>query len=667
MEPTAPGLPGPVDVGSELGSTKLPVRLVPGQADEIADSATDSNRIGVAARNAGDGLTKLTTSGWQGAAADKFREHFKGVPDRWQLLGEAMIEAAKALASHAEIVQSGQRKAQQAIGLWEDAKWLSLEHAKAVNAYNDRVDAYNDGDGPHPGPQPGPDPGEAKRAEAQRLVDEARAAVKASGDLAADTLRKWTARLPDIPGLADRLKISAEDSLDFVVDQVVDVHKGMYNGAFEMWKTGMEKSPITPGNMAHPKEYATHMAALAGNIVSAATNPRATVEHIVNTTWQKWSTGSLAFNVGELLPGMAAGMGAGHLMRGVKFLDILGDIGKATNKTPDTGHHNHTPNTRDTSETPGWQHPFGHFEFDGQGRSAWDVITDTVESGFGPVKDVVDDLVTDIKSGLDTPSSHHTNQPPPWRVDDIDDGWAGFDQPRGELSVPNTTPPAHHAEPPAPNPHVDRSEPTTADRDVTPNRSEPAHAENPPAKTDPATDHHGDEPAQDNPRSPESLEDRMRHDLDDSAANPNIDLSKLPDELHWRESRELLYRVDDRDESLVWDEGFPPKDPGNVDLKDYVTNNTPSAYVSTSVDEGIWLHQADRKYLYVIDAPGGIDVNKSVPQHMFQGQKEIAMLGGVHRDNVVGRYEIKIDPDSGLPELDRSSWSANPNYGKVKP
>lgn len=683
-EPTAPGMPGPVDVGSELGSTKNPAKIVPGQVDEIADSATDSSRIGVAARNAGDGLTKLTTGGWQGAAADKFREHFKGVPARWQLLGEAMVEAAKALAPHAETLQNARHKAQQAIDMWDDAKRLSLEHAKAVNAYNDRVDDYNDGDGPHPGPQPGPDPGDAKRAEAQRLVDEGRAAVKASGDAAAATFRTWAARLPDIPGMGDRLLMSAEDSTQFFVDQVVDSHKGMYSGAFEMWKTGMEKSPLTPGNLLNPAEYATHMAELAGNIVTAAANPVATVEHIASTTWQKWSTGSIAYNVGELLPGMAAGMGAGYVMKGVKVLDGLSELGKTLNKTPDAG-DSRSPNTHsaNTQQSPGWQHPFAQFDTTNTSpRGTWDVITDAVEDSFGPIKNVVDDVVTDLKAGFDTPTApHHTNQPPPPRYDDVDDGWRGLDQPRAETSTPNTTPQAHHNEPQQPHPDVNRPEqPTPAHRaesDPTPQHDthtpEPEHRDPGEPK-----DHHNE----DNPRQPDhddqpptrdpeqhpvaAHDPAVRADVEHSAAIKDIDLSKMPEDAVWRTDSDPLYRVGaGRGLDFLFENGLEPKNQDLSNLRDFVSHNVDSGWTSTTRDSDLWqthdigLQGKDTFYVLEIDARGGVDVDRSIGNYF--NESEVAFPGGLDPARIKGGFYVRINPD-GSREKIPDSWVDNPNY-----
>ncbi|GAB3547992.1 uncharacterized protein YukE [Actinopolyspora lacussalsi] len=154
----------------------------------------------------------------------------------------------------------------------------------------------------------------------------------------------------------------------------------------------------------------------------------------------------------------------------------------------------------------------------------------------------------------------------------------------------------------------------------------------------------------------------IAEDIRQTAIDP-IDPAQLPDNMVWRQSNELLYRVDDR--SDVFDNGFEARDARNLDLDDYVENNTESGYVSWSRDKDIWLQFADRKYVYVTDAPGGIDVNASVPGHQYQAQEEIAHVGGTSPERIIGRYEIIKDPESGLP-VRSDNFEPNPNYSPLK-
>ncbi|MCX4750427.1 hypothetical protein OG455_33795 [Kitasatospora sp. NBC_01287] len=118
------------------------------------------------------------------------------------------------------------------------------------------------------------------------------------------------------------------------------------------------------------------------------------------------------------------------------------------------------------------------------------------------------------------------------------------------------------------------------------------------------------------------------------AVDPNVDLSKIPGNPLWRTSTEPLYRWDGRTpDQIIADEGFKPLQSENTDLPRYVSHNEPSAFVGTSRDPA---YTRNKPYRYEIDAPGGIDVNATIPDNTFAAESEIVMPGGVKLENIKG-------------------------------
>ncbi|MGD3112885.1 scabin-related ADP-ribosyltransferase [Streptomyces sp. YGL11-2] len=78
----------------------------------------------------------------------------------------------------------------------------------------------------------------------------------------------------------------------------------------------------------------------------------------------------------------------------------------------------------------------------------------------------------------------------------------------------------------------------------------------------------------------------------------------------------------------------------------------PGAFVGTTKDaDANWL----TKYWYEVDAPGGIDVNQTLPNNKYRGEEEIAFAGGIDRKHIKGVWEI-------LPEGTKGEWTPNPHY-----
>jgi hypothetical protein len=113
---------------------------------------------------------------------------------------------------------------------------------------------------------------------------------------------------------------------------------------------------------------------------------------------------------------------------------------------------------------------------------------------------------------------------------------------------------------------------------------------------------------------------------------------------------QTLWRVDSRSPATIRSEGFQPRGTA-TDIQNYVNTNAPSAFVSTSKSSLIAENPAFAQpgsYLYEIDGSGlqGIDVNEAYPSNPFDNEQEIAIIGGIPNESIVGATPIL--PSGGL-------------------
>ncbi|MEU6386301.1 ADP-ribosyltransferase [Streptomyces bauhiniae] len=124
-----------------------------------------------------------------------------------------------------------------------------------------------------------------------------------------------------------------------------------------------------------------------------------------------------------------------------------------------------------------------------------------------------------------------------------------------------------------------------------------------------------------------------------AAADHRVDVDRITPDPVWRTSCGTLYRSDSRGPAVVFEEGFLPKDTvnGQYDIESYVLVNQPSPYVSTTYDHDLYKTWYKSGYNYYIDAPGGVDVNKTIGDtHKWADQVEVAFPGGIQRQYVIG-------------------------------
>ncbi|RGD57072.1 hypothetical protein DR950_04045 [Kitasatospora xanthocidica] len=146
-----------------------------------------------------------------------------------------------------------------------------------------------------------------------------------------------------------------------------------------------------------------------------------------------------------------------------------------------------------------------------------------------------------------------------------------------------------------------------------------------------------------------------------AAVDRRVDVPRITPTPHWRKNCHPLFRSDGRDPSVIFEQGFAPKDTvnGQYDITSYVLQNQPSPFVSTTYDPELYKKWKKVPWDYFIDAPGGIDVNATIgDQHQYADQVEVAFPGGVDRHFISRACPV----DRATASLVESGCVDNPNY-----
>ncbi|MER7194883.1 ADP-ribosyltransferase [Streptomyces flaveolus] len=146
-----------------------------------------------------------------------------------------------------------------------------------------------------------------------------------------------------------------------------------------------------------------------------------------------------------------------------------------------------------------------------------------------------------------------------------------------------------------------------------------------------------------------------------AAADRDVDVARITPQPVWRTTCGTLYRSDSRGPGIVFEEGFHAKDVrnGQYDIEKYVLVNQPSPYVSTTYDHDLYKTWYKSGYNYYIDAPGGVDVNKTIGDtHKWADQVEVAFPGGIQRQYVIGVCPVDKQTKTEI----MSECESNPHY-----
>ncbi|MFC3893699.1 putative T7SS-secreted protein [Lentzea rhizosphaerae] len=296
---------------SELGDTDDPKELVPGNVATLEETANGLRKLSTACQEAYAGVSKLDVGHWTGQAAEKFGGYFAKETPRWRDAAEAFGPAVDALTTYKGAVERAQRDAAEAIRIYNESKAETRAAEKeydAASAQHEKasLDAFANG-GAAPGPlAPFSDPGKAKREEAERILADARKAVKDAAAQAASVIDKSKDKAPEEPGFLSKFVATAEDTFEKMSEQVEKFGDGLGRSVTSLVTLIRAGNPLDPYNVAHPGEYAANMMKQASGMVHMVTHPAEAVKGILNfEEWKKDPFGAAGQLVGDIAIGIA--------------------------------------------------------------------------------------------------------------------------------------------------------------------------------------------------------------------------------------------------------------------------------------------------------------------------------------------------------------------------
>jgi hypothetical protein len=169
---------------------------VPGDPPAIRDRAGTARAKGRELVGVADALQRITTDGWTGRAADRFREKFDPEPHRWRQAGDGFVAAGQALDGWAAALERAQATARRAAAEYARGERLTAEAQAAYARYVHRAEE-NAAAGYTVVLEPFHDPGEAVRGSAVAAMDSARAELDGAAAVCAGALRGACAAAPE--------------------------------------------------------------------------------------------------------------------------------------------------------------------------------------------------------------------------------------------------------------------------------------------------------------------------------------------------------------------------------------------------------------------------------------------------------------------------------------
>ncbi|MFI0220059.1 putative T7SS-secreted protein [Streptomyces lydicus] len=202
---------------AELGESRDPKDLVPGNAEAVQTTAHLLTQFGQTLSRVGSGLRDLDHSGWTGKAADAFHSFYDEEPKRWVSCGDAFHDAARALTSYSNTLTWAQEQAHQAISLWEHGEQQTRQAQAAYERTVQQAQQQGGIDGAA-ALAPFSDPGEATRERARSLLYQARSQVQAEGSRSAKVVTKAQKAAPPKPTLLEEATNALGSGLHSLAD-----------------------------------------------------------------------------------------------------------------------------------------------------------------------------------------------------------------------------------------------------------------------------------------------------------------------------------------------------------------------------------------------------------------------------------------------------------------
>lgn len=264
---------------AELGQTRDPKQLIPGDSGAIDDNEVAIRGRGHAMENAGNGLSRIDGGAWIGAAGDAFRDAFSYEPGRWFEAGDAFEATATELSSYAGTLRWAQGQAAEAIRLWDQGQTATQQAKDAHDRAVAQAQARSRAGEPAVAP-PFSDPGEATRQAARDTLNGARQQLTAAGDRAAGVIRAEGDKAPEQSGW-DAFWDGAGDVLGFVGDVGLGLWDGLSGTAQFLWE-------LSPHHLIdNPGHYAEVWDGLTAAVAFAVENPLEFGKQMIS--WDQWS------------------------------------------------------------------------------------------------------------------------------------------------------------------------------------------------------------------------------------------------------------------------------------------------------------------------------------------------------------------------------------------
>jgi broad specificity phosphatase PhoE len=303
---------------SELGDTDDPKELVPGSVTTLDETANGLRKLSSACQEAYGGLSTLDVGKWTGSAADKFHEYFSKETPKWRDAAEAFGPVVDALTTYKGVVEQAQRQAAEAIRLYNEAKQATKDGERQYDAASSQFEktfsaAQAAGDALPSPLAPFNDPGKAQREAAERMLADARNALRTAAAETAAIVNRAKDKAPEEPGFLSKFAASVEDSFEKTVDQVTSLHSGGGKALVGLLKAVRAGCPLDPYNMTHPGEYAAHMMQQASGMVHMVTHPTEAIKGILNfEEWKRDPFSAAGQLIGDIAIGVATD-GAGFV------------------------------------------------------------------------------------------------------------------------------------------------------------------------------------------------------------------------------------------------------------------------------------------------------------------------------------------------------------------
>ncbi|MCE7007993.1 hypothetical protein LWC34_35000 [Kibdelosporangium philippinense] len=336
-----------------LGFTSDPKDLIPGEPDEFGPTIDGLNKMGRAMRQAGDGLAKLDTAEhWSGPAADSFRNRFDARPEMWSRYGQVLNDVAGALTPYRDALAEAQQEAARAIEAYKRAQQKTEQAQEAFEAaVEERSRNLWQAGRPMEFPE-FVDPAAGEKAQAQKILDDAKAKLSAASDKWHYRIAELRDQLPEEPGWLERRRIDLVDHASLMATQTWEVVDGAASAVAGMVQMVRMVNPYDPYNLKNPKEYVENLGTVAAGLWHAATNPIETGKQMLQ--WDTWKD-SPGRALGNLLPDIvmtAATGGAGAA--GAATRGALGVAKNAMEEMIEAGTRTATRHADDIPTPPKW-------------------------------------------------------------------------------------------------------------------------------------------------------------------------------------------------------------------------------------------------------------------------------------------------------------------------